>query len=523
MAACGIAIDSASGNTIGGTAAGARNVISGNACGGLVINNAPASGNLVQGNFIGTDVTGTVPSATGSWASRAKDRATRSAARRPAPATSSRATSGMASSSSASAPRGNLVQGNFIGTDVTGTAALGNSGFGVMFNQGSGNTIGGTAAGAGNVISGNVSGGLDITGAPASGNLVQGNLIGTDVTGTAALGNGGEGIEIDVPSNTIGGTAAGAGNVISANTGNGVLIFNATATGNLVQGNAIGTDVTGTGPLGNALAGVAVVGNATGNAILTNTIFGNARLGIDLGADGVTPNDPGDPDTGANNLQNFPVLTSATSFGGTTTVQGTLNSRPGSTPGSGGVYRIEFFASNAADPSGFGQGQFFLGFTNVTTDASGNASFTFTTPTPAAGQVITATATSIDSDQGVNNTSEFSAVIQPVSAISISINNVTAPEGDSGTTPFTFTVSLSAPGLVPVTVDYASADGTAVAGRDYIPVAGTLTFAHRPDEVNDHRLGHRRHPRRAGQDVHGQPQQPAQRGDPQRPGRGHHP
>ena len=184
------------------------------------------------------------------------------------------------------------------------------------------------------------------------------------------------------------------------------------ATGNLVQGNAIGTDVTGTSPLGNALAGVAVVGNAIGNAILTNTIFGNARLGIDLGADGVTPNDLGDGDTGPNNLQNFPVLTSAISTGGTTTVQGTLNSRPGTTPGSGGVYRIEFFASGVADPSGFGQGQFFLGFINVTTDASGNASFSFNTPTPASGQFITATATSIDSDQGSNNTSEFSGSLR---------------------------------------------------------------------------------------------------------------
>ena len=104
----------------------------------------------------------------------------------------------------------------------------------------------------------------------------------------------------------------------------------------------------------------------TGLAIEGNSIFSNGGLGIDLNRDGVTPNDilPGDPDTGPNNLQNFPVLTSVSSSGGTTTINGTLNSTPNTT------FRIEFFANDMLDPSGNGEGQIFLGSTSVMTDGA---------------------------------------------------------------------------------------------------------------------------------------------------------
>ena len=116
----------------------------------------------------------------------------------------------------------------------------------------------------------------------------------------------------------------------------------------------------------------------------------------------MTPNDAGDGDAGANNLQNFPVLTSATS--GSTTIEGTLNSA------SNTQFRLEFFANTACDPSGFGEGETFLGSTDVTTDGSGNASFTVTFPaTVPVGQFITSTATDPD-----NNTSEFSQCIDVV-------------------------------------------------------------------------------------------------------------
>ena len=154
----------------------------------------------------------------------------------------------------------NIVAGNFIGTDATGTSALGIAGDGVFITAAAGsnwigvNPISGTAfSDMGNVISGTGYDGVQIYDF-SNWNVVAGNLIGTDVTGTVALGNSGQGVEIDAGSfnNTIGDTAAGAGNVISANGQNGVLITGPDAKGNLVQSNLIGTDITGTQDLGNA-------------------------------------------------------------------------------------------------------------------------------------------------------------------------------------------------------------------------------------------------------------------------------
>ena len=136
---------------------------------------------------------------------------------------------------------------------------------------------------------------------------------------------------------------------------------------------------------------------STGNAILSNSIHDNGGLGIDLGDDGVTLNTPGGPHSGPNDLQNFPVILSAVDFDGVTAVMGTLNSTPGTT------FTVQFFASAAADPSGYGEGQTLLGTFPVTTDASGNAAFQL--PFLArSGASISATATDPS-----GNTSEFSA------------------------------------------------------------------------------------------------------------------
>ena len=324
---------------------------------------------------------------------------------------------------------GNLIEGNYIGTNVTGSTDLANNATGVHINNASDdNIIGGTTPGARNVISGNGRMGIVIDG--SMGNLVQGNYIGTDASGTMALGNSNQGIWMFGISenNTIGGTEPGAGNVISANGLSGISIA---GTGHVVQGNYIGTDVTGTMNLGNRGNGVNLSGqrgngaafNTTiggtssgagniiafngargihvqegaGNAIRSNTIFSNGGLGIDLELVGVTANDAGDGDTGANNLQNFPVLTLATSSS-STTIGGTLNSTANT------VFRLEVFANPVLDPSGHGEGETFIGSTSVTTDGSGNTSFMVTFATPvAAGQFITATATDPN-----NNTSEFS-------------------------------------------------------------------------------------------------------------------
>jgi titin len=181
------------------------------------------------------------------------------------------------------------VAGSFIGTNASGNGALPNGGDGVLIDSGaSGNTIGGTTAAARNIISGNTGRGINLNG---SGNVVQGNYIGTDATGTLALGNGGTGIGINGNNNLIGGTTPGAGNVVSANAATsgfgGIVLGDAntgalTTTGNIVQGNLVGTDYTGTRiidpnghPLGNGNSGV----NVGSDAGVTNNIIGGTAPG----------------------------------------------------------------------------------------------------------------------------------------------------------------------------------------------------------------------------------------------------
>ena len=145
------------------------------------------------------------------------------------------------------------------------------------------------------------------------------------------------------------------------------------------------------------------------NPILSNSIFSNEGLGIDLNNDGVTSNDQGDPDTGANNLQNYPVLTSAVTDS-TTLVQGTFNGLPNQT------FFIEFFSNDVADPSGFGEGQTLLGFQRVSTNSSGDATISFVSPTLVPpGKFVTSTATLLEvgeTEVFVVETSEFSNAVE---------------------------------------------------------------------------------------------------------------
>jgi hypothetical protein len=422
-------------STIGGTSPAQRNVISGNDNAGVYF--FTGTGQLLQGNYIGTDKNGTAAIGGGEGVGGVSVDGNAGVTIGGAGAgnvISGNGSTGILIQSTVPS----VVRGNFIGTNATGVAALGNAGNGgIHIASSNGNLIGGT--GAGNVISGNTPFGILIV--SGSNNAVQGNFIGTNAAGTAAIGNS-AGVSIEGAShdNLVGGTTVAARNVISGNNGGGIGIN--VAPGNFlnrVQGNFIGTQATGTSALGNGSAGISVTsgvnqniggsaagaGNViafngsgvlvafggtgvvpTGIAILSNQIHDNIKLGIDLfpGSFGnfggeVTPNDPGDGDTGPNNLQNYPVLTSMSSSAETTSIAGTLNSVASST------YRLEFFANNSADPSGFGEGQSFIGTTNVTTDASGNASFNVNVPGIAAGQRVTATATDPN-----GNTSEFSAV-----------------------------------------------------------------------------------------------------------------
>ena len=412
-------VTGADGNVIGGTSAAERNMISGNTLHGVRIGGGIADSNLIRGNRIGTDVTGTqaVPNAVGVLIESLGNTICGTAA----------GAGNLISGNSAEGVKvlsgaGNMVLGNYIGTDVSGSLALGNGGLGVSASA-DGTVIGdGSLAGI-NVISAN-SRGVAIPGVPASsGTSIKRNRIGTDISGTQALGNVTDGIFIGL--NIVDVTVQN--NVISGNGGRGIWAFEG-GSGLVIRSNRVGTDVSGAAPLGNAGdgmlikasgtivggpsalantvafnggAGVAVDPIATGVALVSNLIHSNAGIGIDLGADGVTPNDPDDPDGGANNLQNFLVLIEALS--GSLLVRGSLDSVPNTD------FRIQFFENDVCDPSGNGEGQAFLGSVVVTTDAGASASFTIFTPASLAlGTEITTTTTNLTT----NDTSEFSNCVE---------------------------------------------------------------------------------------------------------------
>ena len=323
---------------------------------------------------------------------------------------------------------GNVIEGSFIGTDVTGTIALGNGESGVWISNSDGNTIGGASPAASNLLSGNGVRGVLISGS-SSGNVVEGNLIGTDLTGTVALPNGMVGVNIvDAPGNMVGGGTVGGRNVISGNW-KGIEISHEGATGNLVRGNLVGTQVDGAATLRNGSAGIVVAAGAgrnviggaadssntiahnggdgvrvvsgTGNAIDLNSIFSNEEEGIDLNDDGPTPNDPGDADAGANRGQNFPEITSVEiDFGGEVTIEYRVDSTVES---SAYPLLVEFFAADGAGE----EGRTFLGSdvyprgsarTTVTANLGSTAGLGV-----AEGDLVLATAT-----DAAGNTSEFS-------------------------------------------------------------------------------------------------------------------
>ena len=338
---------------------------------------------------------------------------------------------------SGSGVTGDKVLGNFVGTNASGTEALGNGSDGVEIFDASDNTVGGARAAARNVISGNTDDGVELQG-DTLGNEVLGNFVGTNASGTEALGNGDDGVHILGEGNTVGGTAAGTRNVISGNGGDGVDFQGVNTKDNRIEGNFIGTRASSTQDLGNGEDGVNVrdgafdntiggtasaagnriahngqdgvsIASGTGNSVLSNLIFSNDGLGIDLGASGVTNNDLDDPDTGANNLQNFPTITSviqSSQIFNPTRISGTLNSNPNQN------FTVQCFLAGEvpedADPSGHGEGRAFMAEdADVTTSAGGDASFecNFLFPVSLEGKRWSATAT----NEVTGDTSEFSA------------------------------------------------------------------------------------------------------------------
>ena len=436
----------ANGNRVGGTSPADRNVISRNGE-GIQLTDLGTENNVVEGNIIGLSPSGAtvLRNYRGillfQGASSNRIGGTLPGAGN---VISGNETNGINLFSSV---LNNRIEGNLIGTTPDGSAALGNLQAGISIFAGpQSNVVGGSTPGAGNLISGN-GGGVSLEGFGTAGNRIEGNSIGTDLAGNRAIPNGwGVATSLGAENNVIGGAFGGARNIISGNEMQGV-ILGVLSRQNLVLGNYIGTDRTGTSPLpngsrpssggggilvhasqGNRIGGqspgeenvVAYNGNVItggfgiaihpgdddsgddGNAVLSNSIHDNIGLGIDLtgpgAALGVTPNDPGDVDFGANQSQNFPVIESVGSDGATTTVRGTLNSAKNSS------FTIQFFSSPRCDDSNFGEGETILGSAQVRTNGTGNASFEVTLPVGLPqGRRVTATATDAD-----GSTSEFS-------------------------------------------------------------------------------------------------------------------
>jgi hypothetical protein len=466
-------------NLIGGTHPNGRNLISGNGHGIRIIGKRSTS-NLVQGNYIGTDITGSAALGNAFEGVFIFDQPDNTIGGMKSGARNVISGNGFNGGSPGLAitqkgGTGNLVQGNYLGTNVDGTIKIGNASEGVLINLGAAaNTIGGTTARARNVISGNKHNGVVVgseSPAPISDNIVQGNFIGTDFSGTAALGNVSNGVIISDAGNP----SMIKDNVISANGQNGVSIggffFDPNTgaqlfggSGTVAENNKVGTDISGVRDLGNMCHGIYVENNSlihtiknnliafnakkgvvipqktTDTMVVTaaveekkdltpgkrilisqNSIFSNAAgIGIDLNDDGETSNHirgPGDPPE-ANNGQNFPELTAGDDG---TTIQGVLkNVAPNKT------FRIELYSNTAQ--SDCRQGKVFVGSVPVTTDDKGTAFISFVIPNTSRAAFINATATDQD-----DNTSEFSPCAKSsgpvVRSITVSSNIVAIGTG----------------------------------------------------------------------------------------------
>ena len=268
--------------------------------GGVGANNTSTSNNVVEGDYIGTDKTGTVALGEGIAGVNLQSGATNNTiGGTTAAARNVISESYFGVYIAGMGTNNNVVEGDYIGTDVTGTKALGNVSNGVVIIGGaSNNTIGGTTVGAGDVISGNIGNGIDIVGAGTSNNVLAGDYIGTDDTGSHALSNGARGLLIveEASNNTIGGTSSAARDVISGNVDTGVWIQDEGTNNNVVDGDYIGTDKTGAVAIGNGAGGVVIANGASNNIIGGSTagaldvISGNVGTGVDITDSGTAGN-----------------------------------------------------------------------------------------------------------------------------------------------------------------------------------------------------------------------------------------
>jgi uncharacterized repeat protein (TIGR01451 family) len=398
------------GNTIGGTTPADRNVISGNTGNGIDFEESTGAttGPVIRGNFIGTDATGLKALGNGGAGinmvgfNGATIGGTAAGDRNVIAASGGFGIGGVFNHA--------VIQGNFIGTGITGNAALFNPSVPSDASQRGGIrdnvpniTIGGTAAGAGNIIA---SQGEGIIVAPISAAigdaLIQGNAVGTNFDGTAVLGNVGVGIAVSSPNATIGGTVAGAGNIV-ANTA-------------LDSSNGEGFGIE--------------FDPSSGMVVLGNSVSKNAGRGLNSG------------------VGFAPILTSASG----SMIIGRLDHDPNATdnapPKSNATYRIEFFRTpDTGGTSDNQQGQILLGFLDVTTDANKHVDFVFDAGSPLpAGQFVTATATGLLFEATTVGTTGYSAPLRtsaaPASA-DIGVTASAAPDPVTAGSLLTYTITVA--------------------------------------------------------------------------------
>jgi hypothetical protein len=435
------------GNTIGGDN-DQQNIISGNTGAGVLVSD---EGNVVSHNFIGTSPQGQTAVPNGAAGVRVIHVFDDMGAADPAGGSGGTGISNNLISGNSQdgihldVVTSALVTGNNIGVTLNRAGPLGNGDNGIRVSGGVSNHIGGLDGDDGNFIAANGGAGiltelvLEFAGQPiGTQGITFGNVeaLNNWIGGTATLPGNQDGIVLQTDENDI-----GPGNTIGNNTDSGITIL---GDSNLVAGNFIGTD-SGGANLGNGLFGIKISGNGNeigglffevlgqdseiqggpiganvikfnggpgvfveegvGNAITVNTIIQNTGGGIDLAPQGITPNDTDDPDTGANNLQNFPVVTSAydapqgvsVAGGGGSYVEVSLNSNPNT------VFLLRFFVSQTCATGVPREGDEFIGAVEVTTDGSGDAEFSGDLETVATSGYVTATATHED-----GSTSEFS-------------------------------------------------------------------------------------------------------------------
>lgn len=417
----GIVMTNVNGGTIGGTTAGLGNTIGGNGGAGVQLDggssNITIMGNTIgpatiagstsdnAGHGIALDNTSTITIGDGTASGRNVIAGNRK-----------RGIQGSGTNSAIT------INGNYIGTDITGNAAVTNGQNegpsrkdAISFDNGTSSNI----SVLNNVIGGYTGALVEFYNTSVTGLTIQGNNLGVGANGLSQIVSGNTEDLVYIGGNPraytnvlIGGNAAGQSNTIAFSSRSGIRVQ---STGSNLQ--VIGNTIRN-----NTRNGIYLV-DSTRAAILGNRIFANGLIGIDIGDNGVTLNDAGDGDSGPNELLNFPeairaIVTSTNQLGYSFRLDA---------PAVANGYRIEFFANSAADPTGFGEGERFLGAVDIT-HGGGAQSFTGTLAAlqpVSIGDVISATTTRRTASGTWDMTSEFSAVATAdgVAQLAVTINS----------------------------------------------------------------------------------------------------